>query len=299
MDKIKNCDYVIIILSAAYFESKYCVYEAYLSEKYQKKIRVIKLADSGISSTEEREIKYKKMLKSSFNVLPDTENTFMQEIGTFEKYEELLIKILNAKTFSLIGENKYGLFKDVYRSIFGIEAQDLNQEEIGSVKNLILHSMDNISNNNLKSELLWLLIDIKRCSYFKTSYYPEDAFGEQKLKFKDYSLLDGHMGAMLKIYATDYNGKEQIIDFYNVQDVECNQESGSNVFQKYYVVVVDEKLYREYEKQMKRPIERRNQDAITAYETKGFQRHRIELFFEDENALDVLNIEKQNISIHI
>ena len=261
MEKIENCEYVILLLSSAYFESKYCIYEALLGEKFHKKIRVTELADPGVRSIEERQMKYEKLKNCVFNVAPETENTFKSEIDTFEKYNELVVKVLNMKTYYVTGEDKYGTFKKVFRSIFGKEAIDLSETEVAEVKNLNLHSLDCIS-EELRTEMYWFLMDIKRCSYFKTSFYAEDAFGEQRLKFKDYTLMNGHLGAMLKIYAVDYNGKNQIIDFYNVESVEPNRGCCSKEFLKYYIVIINEDLYQKYEKQMKLPVERRDRTLL-------------------------------------
>ena len=151
-----------------------------------------------------------------------------------------------------------------------------------------IHELDNISDETLRMQFFEFLTDLTRCTSFKMSVFAEDVPGEEMFKLMNYHINDGQVGASIRLEAIDGKGVHRNIEIFDIEKIERNTSDYSTGHMKYYFQIMDRGLYRDYVRQLELPKEIQNKEIIEAYWRKEVISQRCELYFEDNNALDMV-----------
>lgn len=290
MDKIKTCDCVVMVLNNSFFESPLCTYEVVKSYACNKKIYPIWFSNLEIIREEERMTLYERLIKKDMNIAPEQKKDFLDKIATFDKYNEIILKLMNEVRFPQKGESLIDACNEIYEAIYKKSAKILSLEDEMDIRGRYLHDLDYVDNEFLRAEFIWLLGDLKRCSSFRTSLFAEDPSGEKEWRFKGYTIRKGCLGLSLYIYTTSMEGESQIIDIHDICGVDSNRENLGSTFMKYYIKVFDRELYKKYLYQMKLPHKIRDKNILAEFKQYGKMNHRIILNYDDSNAFENMSI---------
>lgn len=286
MDKIATCDCVVMLLNNSYFESPLCTYELVKSYICNKKIYPIWLADFELGSEEERKDLYDNIIKKDINIAPRQKEEFKENIASFDKYNEILLKLIHEVKYPKNGNLLIDACNDIYIAIFNKPAKITILENEMDIRSKYMHDLDCIDNEVLRGDFVWLIGDLMRCTSFRTSIFAEDPTGEKEWRLKGYAIRKGSIGYSLYIYATSIEGENQIIDIHDICGIRYNQANYRDTFLKYYVEVIDRELYKKYLYEMGLPQNVRNKETLAQYIKNGKLSHRITLIFKDYNALE-------------
>lgn len=290
MDKIATCDCVVMLLNISYFGSPLCTYELVKSYTCNKKVYPIWLADFELSGEDERKDLYDNLIKKDINIAPRQKEEFINKIASFEKYNEIILKLINEVRYPQRGDMLIDACNEIYEAIYNKPAKISKLDDEMDIRSRYMHDFDYIDDDFLREEFIWLIGDLKRCSSFRTSLFAEDPTGEKEWRFKWYTLRKGSIGFSLYIHAENMEGKKQIIDIHDICGISANRGSYGNTFLKYYIEVFNRELYRKYLYQMDLPQSIRDKEIIAEYEQYGKINHRIMLKFDDSNALENMSI---------
>lgn len=290
MNKIEQCDYVVMLLNNTFFNSVYCTYEIAKSYMCKKKIFPIWFVDLDICEYVRRKECYEDILSKGINLSIDDKKFFEETLSSFEKYDQMLLRLTNEVRYPQNGHYLVDACNEIYEAICHRKAKIRILVDEFEILNRYLHDFDVIEDEELFSEFVWLIGDLKRCSSFCTSLFEEDPEGEKEWIFKGYSLYKGSIGYSFVINAEDVNGEKQIIDIHDICDIIPNSSSYSDMHLKYYFEIINREKYKEY-------IQKRNvlgdtcdKEIVSEFENKGKKKHRIILKFKDRNAMENMSI---------
>lgn len=286
MDKIAACDCIVMLLNSSYFESPLCTYEFVKSYICNKKIYPIWFADFELSGEEERKDLYENIIKKDINIVPSQKEEFKENIATFDKYNEILLKLIHEVRYPQNGDLLIDACNEIYRAIFKKPAKITMLENEMAIRSKYMHDLDYIDNEILRGDFVWLIGDLMRCTSFRTSIFAEDPSGEKEWRLKGYTIRKGSIGYSLYIYATSNEGENQTIDIHDICGIRFNRANYGETFLKYYVEVIDRELYKKYLYQMRFPQNVRDKETLVQYINYGKLSHRITLIFKDYNALE-------------
>lgn len=286
MDKIAECDCVVMLLNNSYFESPLCTYELVKSYICNKKIYPIWFGDFELTSEEDRKELYDNLIKRDINIAPKQKEEFLDKIETFDKYNEILLKLIHEVKYPQNGDFLMDACNEIYIAIYNEPAKISCLEDEMNIRSRYMHDLDYVDDESLRGEFIWLIGDLMRCSSIRTSLFAEDPSGENEWQFKRYSIKKGSIGYSFFLYVSSLEGKNQIIDIHDICGIHCNRDNYGDTFLKYYVEVIDRELFKKYLYQMSLPQNIRNKETLAKYEQYGKACHRITLIFKDCNALD-------------
>ncbi len=289
MDKIEDCDCVVMILNKLFFESVFCTYELLRSYACSKKIYPILIQGLDIREEDMRKRYYNLVCNREECLSSEQEKFFREETSSFKKYNNTIVRLLNEVSYPYYGSGLMKICNEIYKEIFRKEAV-IKEVDEWEIRGFALHDLDLIQDIELRSEFIWFIGDLRRCTSFRMSKFYEDAFGEKEWKFKNYQIMNGSIGITFRIFVEDKEGKEGVLDVYDICGLIYNRTSYSENHLRYYFEVYNRNKYKDYLRQLELTESLRDMEIINDFINNGKKKQRISLLYEDGNALENMNI---------
>jgi hypothetical protein len=266
------------------------MYEVIKCFSKHKKIFPIYMNELEIDNREKRRTYYDKIIEqsSSMNILSKDKKKFDEALETFDKFDDIVNRLLAIVRYPEKENTITNACNEIYFRIKKKIPQNSIIENEFEIRSSYLPEMEKITDNY--SDFIFFLGDIRRCSSFVTSLYPEDVPGEREWKYKSHQVEKSSMGYIILVNAIDLKGNEERIQFTYVSRIEWNNSEYSSCYLKYYVVEKDIQLQKEYEQEMKLPESIRDKYVIDRYLKNSIKRHRVIMIFKDGNALENMSI---------
>lgn len=201
----------------------------------------------------------------------------------FHNYNELILKLLNEYTFKGGHNDFLNVVVRFFRSALNtnLSPAEISENEFMSNKELYgLSIIDEIE----RSEFVFFLHDLVRCSYFRMSLFEEDIEGEIEWQYIEHEIKKCELGYLMIISALDAEGNRHEIPIDRIKTIEPNLLSFSDSFLRYYFVIYKKDMIQAYIREMRKPEERRKQSVIDSFWTNGIERRRITLMYNDHDA---------------
>lgn len=286
MDKIAQCDLMVVILNNSFFYSPYCIYEIFKAYKCKIPIYVISLYRlDAVECETDRKNSYECMVDridvSVMSFKQRKEFAYIYE--NFHNYNELILKLLNEYTFKGGHNDFLNVVVRFFRSALNtnLSPAEISENEFMSNKELYgLSIIDEIE----RSEFVFFLHDLVRCSYFRMSLFEEDIEGEIEWQYIEHEIKKCELGYLMIISALDAEGNRHEIPIDRIKTIEPNLSSFSDSFLRYYFVIYKKDMIQAYIREMRKPEERRKQSVIDSFWTNGIERRRITLTYNDHDA---------------
>lgn len=239
-----------------------------------------------MASEVDRKDLYDILIKKDINIAPKQKEEFLDKIETFDKYNEIILKLIHEVRYPQNGDFLMDACNEIYKAIYKEPAKISYLEDEMNIRSRYMHDLDYVDDESLRGDFIWLIGDLMRCSSIRTSLFAEDPSGEREWRFKGYSIKKGSIGYSFFLYVSSIEGKNQVIDIHDICGIHSNRDNYGDTFLKYYVEVIDRELYKKYLYQMSLPQSVRGKETLVQYIQNGKVNHRIILIFKDYNALE-------------
>ncbi|MBV4447915.1 toll/interleukin-1 receptor domain-containing protein [Clostridium tyrobutyricum] len=302
MEKVASCKYIIMILSQKFFHSRHCMYEAILAVKrkdYVKKIIPIVTMKQDIDSAEERarllDFWNDKLsnLESFYNNKSRNTEQICKDIELYNdiinNVDDVLKKLSEIRGYTLTGNdlNLEKVCKKVYRYIFRKEPKVQKLREQKELIRYTEYEVFKINDDMIRIHMAEFIEDLKKCSSFEVSKFPEDPYGEKKYHYISHSIIESHFGPSLYLTMYDINNKEVTLGINDIQAVEFNSSFHSNTFFKYYISILNRNKQRDYEAELRLPKKCQDTEKVQNCLETINQNYRFILKFLEKNAYKV------------
>ncbi|MCC5439663.1 toll/interleukin-1 receptor domain-containing protein [Clostridium botulinum] len=303
MGKVADCEYIIMILSQEFFHSRHCMNEAILAinrEDYIKRIIPIITMKQDIDSAEERgrllvfwNDKLSK-LESLYKNINNSRNTeqICKDIELYENIinnlDDVLKKLSEIKGYELTGNdlNLEEVCKMVYSYIFGKAPSVQTVRKREELIRYTEYEIFNIKDDILRIYMAEFIEDLKRCSSFEVSVFPEDPPGEKEYHYIRHSIIESTFGPSLYLTMYDINNKEVTLGINDIKAVEFNNSFHGDRFFKYYIRICNRENLRDYEREIRLPKQCQNVGKIQNYLETMELSYRFILKFREKNAYE-------------
>lgn len=287
MDKIEECDGVIFLLNNSFFDSVYCTYEMIIWALSGIRATPIHMSYLDIKRQEVEREQYNSFIKKTYLLSEDERKKIEDVISDYNVYSKIVNKLLNERYIEWKdNRNLEQLFSRVFYNTFKRKPKYKHIENAHEILEFHLRELENIKDETLQREFFGFLSDLVRCSFVYMSAYDEDGLGEEKLRLVDYHVNYGQIGASIRFEVIDADNVHKNIEIFDIINLERNTTDFSKRHIRYYFVIRDRRLHRDYINETKKHESLQNKEIIDKYKSLGVSRHRCTLFFQEANALE-------------